>query len=153
MTKRGIYITTGFSVLSIIGIFIAANRSRKKKMIEEINKIIDTASQSEGNITDLAKNDAFNPNFYKKYYPKGKPGPTAKAVAKKIYDAIGTFSDNETEIVKIISQIKTKSHLSFAAAAFKKEYGKDLGAFIVEKVDKDNNLEQIQTHIKSIPDK
>lgn len=153
MTKRGIFITSGISVLSIVGIYIAVNRSRKNKMIAEINEIIDKGSQESGDVSDLAKSEAFDPNFFKKYFPNSKPGPTALAYAKKINAAIGPFSDNEEEIVKIFSQMKSKSIVSFTAAAFKKEYGKDLGNFIVEKVDKDNNLEQIQTHIKSIPNK
>lgn len=153
MTKRGIFITTGISILSITGIFIAANRSRKKKMIEEINEIIDKGRQESGDISDLAKNPAFDINFWKKYYPKSNmdKSENAKFFAKKIFDSVGALYDNEDEVVKTIAKVKSKSTISAISSAFTNLYGKSLGDFIVQEIDKGNNLQQIESHIKSLP--
>ncbi|KKS77437.1 MAG: hypothetical protein UV51_C0007G0035 [Candidatus Woesebacteria bacterium GW2011_GWC1_42_9] len=124
-------------------------------MVDDINKILDQGTQSTGTTTDIANDEAFDSNLWKKYYPDKNLDKSTNsiALAKMIKDAVGYFYDNEAEVVKLIVKFKTKALLSAVSAAFQRAYGEKMGDFIVEHIDQGNNLEQISNHVKSLPNK
>lgn len=152
MTKRGILIASGATILGGIGIYVVVNRANKKKMIDAINKVLDSDKGVTGTAEDVAEEDAFNPTFYKKI-PKAVilTAAAGDAMAKRLKDDIGTFTDDEEDIIKALTAIRTKAKLSFISERFQLKYGMRLGKFLTEHVDKGTNLQQIQSIVRSMP--
>lgn len=152
MKTRTIYIASGITIVVGTGIIILVRRNNNKKLIAQINKIIDSGTQATGTPKDIAADDAFNPNFFKtianaKIYNTA----SADAIAKRIYGDIGYVYDDETDIVSTIKSIPTKAKLSFVASRFLILYGESLGGFVTNHVDKGDNLTQIYNIVKTMP--
>ena len=156
MDKRKILIGTGLTIVGGVIIFAVVNKNRNKKLIAEINKILDSGSQATGTSADIAKDVGFNHLYHKQYALRNLKATiyttvAADKIAKRIYDDVGTVYDNEEDIVAAIKSIPTKTKLSFVSDRFLSVYGKNLGNFIVEHVDKEGNLQQIYKLVKAMP--
>lgn len=100
-------------------------------------------------ISGAEAKDYFSPSFLKKA-PLGAKvvlltQASANAKAKRIYDAIGIFTDNENEIVGAFNDLTTKSQVSFLAQAFKNLYKQDLLNFLRTKLDTQSQKEALTT--------
>jgi hypothetical protein len=98
--------------------------------------------------------DYFSPSFLKKA-PIGSKvvlltSASANAKAKRIYDAIGIFTDNENEIVGAFNDLTTKSQVSFLAQAFKNLYSQDLLNFLRTKLDTQAQKEALVSILKRL---
>jgi len=93
--------------------------------------------------------DYFSPSFIQKAPLGTKPilltSASANAKAKRIYNAIGVFSDNENEIVGAFNDLTTKSQVSFLAQAFKNLYAQDLLNFLRTYLDKESQKQALVT--------
>ena len=157
ITKQNIFLYGGSALIISVALYIAINSIRKKKLIKQLNEILDKGTQATGTSADIATDDAFDPNFYKNYQKKNNKmtlvsSEVANKMAKTIYDSIGNFYDDEPAIVSQIKTIGTKTKLSWVSDKFTTKYGKNLGSFIVEHVDRGDNLQQIQNIIKTMPE-
>ena len=93
--------------------------------------------------------DYFSPSFYK----TAPPGTmvnlmtvnNANIKSQNIYNAIGTFTDNEDQISGAFNNLSTKSQVSFLAENFKKNYGLDLLNFLKNKLDTTSQKETLTT--------
>ena len=151
ITRRQVLITGGLALVVTGVIVVVVTRRRNKELIKQINDILDKGTQATGTPEDIKNDDAFDPNFYKKNMGAIVSASAATTMAKKIHDAIGTFYDKETDVVSAITQIRTKTRLSFVSEIFLKKYGIGLGSFITERVDKGDNLKQIEKIVKNMP--
>ena len=78
-----------------------------------------------------AKNP-FSPAFYKSA-PSGAYLLTvsyASDLAKRIYDALGYFSDDEAAVTSVFRLMQSQSQVSFLCDIFQKKYGTDLIDFL-----------------------
>jgi hypothetical protein len=72
--------------------------------------------------------NAFSPTFYK----TGGSGTllltmaVKQNLAKRIYDALGVFSDDESAIFSVFRQLKSQSQVSYLAEYFGQKYKSDL---------------------------
>lgn len=74
----------------------------------------------------------WSPSFYKSA-PSGSwlpPRSTAEAMARQIYDSVGTFYDEPEEALAAIKQMKTQSGVSFLSDVFSQLYNADLYTFL-----------------------
>ena len=149
--KRKHYIGLGITLIATVGIYVAINRNRKKKLLGQINEILDKGTQTTGTTKDVKNDQAFSPTLYKTTGGAIPKKAKAESIAKKIHDSIGTFYDNETDIVAAIKSVPTKTQLSYIANIFLSKYGQGLGSFITKYVDKEDNLEQIQSIVNAMP--
>ena len=79
--------------------------------------------------TNLGNNqNAFSPVFYKSG-PAGTKLLTYSGsadLAKRIYEAMGNFTDDEAAVYSVFRMLKTKSQVSFLSERFASIYGVDL---------------------------
>lgn len=108
--------------------------------------------QTELNVQSLISTDAFNPNFFVQYKPAILlTGATAVQLCKDIYNAKGTFRDNENAVIAAIRVCKSKAMISFLAWTFYNLYKKDLIAFIASFFNQ-IQLKYLYDVIKPLPD-
>jgi hypothetical protein len=80
------------------------------------------------------KDNPFSPVFLRSI----KPGTKIKLIttinkqifAKKIYDALGYFTDDEAEVLGVFKNLKTQTQVSDLATYFQKTYNADLYQFL-----------------------
>jgi hypothetical protein len=82
--------------------------------------------------TSLNIKSAWSPLFWKNCGAGAKilTKTSADVLAKKLYDAFGYFSDDETAVYSVFRQLKTKSQNSFLVDRFRALYGLDLLEFM-----------------------
>lgn len=70
----------------------------------------------------------WNPNYWKQSqnYSYTIDEKTAEAYADKINDALGYFNDDESAIISVFHQLRTKANISFLAWVYNKKFSKDL---------------------------
>jgi hypothetical protein len=75
-------------------------------------------------------NSFWNPNYWKQtqQYTYAIDTPTAERYADQINDALGYFNDDESAIISVFHQLRTKANFSYLAYVFNNKYGKDLFA-------------------------
>ena len=95
-------------------------------------------SESDKNVDDFEKlpnaDNPFSPVFLRKI----KPGTKIKLItqankeiyAKKIYNALGYFTDNEAEVLGVFKNLKTQTQVSDLATYFQIKYNQDLFTFL-----------------------
>lgn len=98
--------------------------------------------------------DYFSPSFLKRA-PMGTKvvlltQASANAKSKRIYDAIGIFTDNENEIVGAFNDLSTKSQVAFLAQAFKNLYSQDLLNFLRTKLDTQGQKDALISILKRL---
>ena len=148
---RKTYIYIGLGSVVTVALYVVINNMRKKKILKKIDAILEKGTQQTGTAKDIKANSAFSPSFYKTSGGKKLTSRKVEEYAKTIYDAIGTFYDDENKIISLIQTIGTKTKMSQVSEKFAIIYGKGLGAFLVSHIDKGNNLGEIQTMIKQMP--
>lgn len=87
----------------------------------------------------IGASSPFNPNFYKSA-PAGAPlvtRATAESLARQMYDAIGTLTDDENAIYGALRTLKAKTQLSFVADVFAQKYNADLYQYLRRNLDDD----------------
>lgn len=75
----------------------------------------------------------FSPVYYKKFVGKTVHlfnGSTTTNLVKRLYDAMGYFSDNESEVFSVFSQMKYKTQVSWISDQFNRTYKLDLFNFL-----------------------
>jgi hypothetical protein len=110
-------------------------------------------------ITDNSSNP-FSPLFWK----KGGNGTQlltvsyASSLAKRIYDAMGYFTDDEAAVISVFRLLKTKSQVSWLSDIFQKQYKTDLFNFLRKGKGllpqaglNDNELSEIITIVQKLP--
>ena len=90
---------------------------------------------------NLGSNSPFSTQYYREKSKGGKSihlltAAAAPALAKKIYDAIGFFYDDVSEIMSAIKQCTYKTQISFLSEKFAAMYAKDLFDFLQDKLDR-----------------
>lgn len=105
-------------------------------------------------VASTENKDYFSPSFLKRA-PLGTKvvlltQASANAKAKRIYDAIGIFTDNENEIVGAFNDLSTKSQVAFLAQAFKNLYSKDLLNFLRTKLDTQSQKDALISILKRL---
>ena len=157
--NRNETIALGAGAASLAGLlFLGVRRAKAKAIVADLNKVL--VSNPTGNSTDIQTSKAFHPEYWKHAIQGGAKWKIytvaqAREMAKAIKNAVGQYGgtyDDEKEIVKQIAKMPSKAQISMVSFYFRDAYGSNLGSFIVQYVDKDNNLAQIQQHINSIPD-
>jgi len=123
---------TTYAMIAIVIIAIGVLYFRKKKKEQEFDLLMDAVndkSTATGTVSDLSSNTAFDENYWRKFGDFSKRnsfGGQEGSLTKRIYDAKGTFSDNETDVVSLFSGLKSKSQVSYLAWQFNMKYKKKL---------------------------
>ena len=168
-TKGKIIIASGIVLVAGITTAIIFSHFRKKKFLKEIyDKINDTSSEAgqQALLTEenqLLGSNAFDPNFWKKTsgtHPTPNlliPTKIARENATKIYNSIGSISDNEKAIINQFKKLRSKGQVSQVASAYQNppfNYG-DLGRDVTDALtgwtDDDTYITQLTTYISSLP--
>lgn len=74
------------------------------------------------------QNNPFSPQFYK-YAPAGTvllKSSVSEALAKRIYDALGVFTDDEAAIYSVFRSLKSQAQVSILSEKFEQKYKVDL---------------------------
>lgn len=88
------------------------------------------------NVSNTANvTNPFSPAFYKTITAQASGAllirvATAKDYAKRIYDAMGYFTDDEAAVVSVFRLLRTQSQVSFLSDVFQQTYGTDLIEFL-----------------------
>ena len=92
-------------------------------------------SQAEQQVINQ-QNAPNNKNPFSAIYWKTIPGAKlikrneTNALAKRIFDAMGYFSDDESAVFSVFTQLKTKTQVSWLADIFQQNYKMDLLDFL-----------------------
>ena len=154
MKRKNIIIAAGVTV-AITSTALIANRRRKKKMIEEIERKITGGIGETGTPKDIAKSQAFNPDYWRgKAAVATVPKKSKELYLKSIDDIHGAFGrlyDNEEKVVDTIKLFGSKAEISVLSYTYQAKYKKRLGDVIVDRVDKGDNLQRIHDYIVALP--
>jgi hypothetical protein len=168
-TKGKIIIASGLVLIVGITTAVVVSHYRKKRILKEIyDKINDTSSEAGQQAllneeNQLLGSNAFDPNFWKKTSGT-KPNPNllmpskmARDIATKIYNSVGSISDDEKAIINQFKKLKSKGQVSQVASAYQNSplnYG-DLGRDVTDALtgwtDDDTYITQLTTYISSLP--
>lgn len=77
-------------------------------------------------ITANAASDFFAPGYYKTVNQSLITGASAKAIAEKIFNADGFFTNDQDSLVAAFKSLSSKAQISQVSEQFKNEYGKDM---------------------------
>ena len=100
------------------------------KKVGIVNSANDQLVNNYSNIANAA--NPFSPIFWK----QGGAGTSlikvaaTEALAARIYDAMGYFTDDEAAVYSVFRTLKTQSQVSWLADIFQKKYGSDLFTFL-----------------------
>jgi hypothetical protein len=103
--------------------------------------------------------NAFSP-LYWKTIPNAKliTRNATNALAKRIFDAMGYFSDDESAVFSVFTQLKTKTQVSWLADIFQQNYRIDLLDFLKRGKGQlaqaglsDTELQQVLNIVNSLP--
>lgn len=110
--------------------------------------------QSSVENAELSK-DYWNPNYLKQagtgYNVYLMPEADMRLYSKRIYDAQGTFNDDEEAIYAVFRQMRYKTQVAFLAYWFNKLYKKDLYTFLRDGVFNKDELATLLTIINKLP--
>lgn len=89
----------------------------------------DRMIEAQGNLPN--NQNPFSPLFYQTAEARRNGAlllytSTADQLAKRIYDALGVFTDDESAIYSVFRQLKTQSQVSFLSDKFQQRYRVDL---------------------------
>lgn len=108
-----------FAILKPVTDKLGLTQTQKDKAEAELNE-------------EASNNSGWNPNFWKDYQKRTsqivmlKRDAATTAIAKKIYDAWGLFSDNDQAINSAIRQLRSQVQLSQVVAKYAELYNQDL---------------------------
>jgi hypothetical protein len=103
-----------------------------RPLFEKLGLARSQAEQQLINQQNLPNNkNAFSP-LYWKTIPNAKliTRNATNALAKRIFDAMGYFSDDESAVFSVFTQLKTKTQVSWLADIFQQNYRIDLLDFL-----------------------
>lgn len=115
-------------VIGVIIIFLVYKVA--KSMLQKLNLVADEKDEAAASLVE-DKGNIFSPNYW-----KGKKGAkilttnVARDMSKRIYNAAGTFNDNEEAVYGVFRQLTYKTQLSWLSYMFYKQYGEDLLQYI-----------------------
>ena len=156
------------SIVVVIGTvaYIVFNKEKKKKILEEINKSLETGTGAYGGSEDLQTSQAFDPKYVV------SSGSTnlltelqALRYAKEINDNLGGtgvfagLGSNGSKVVNVFKQLKNQAQAAQIAKEFSTTYKKDMYNSIkaidntVLGIGSSNYMKQIQQIINSLPAK
>lgn len=110
--------------------------------------------QSQTENAEVSK-DYWNPNYLKQagtgYNVYLMTEENMRTYAKRIYDAKGTFNDDEESIFAVFRLMKYKTQIAFLAFWFNKLYQKDLYTFLRDGVFNKDELATLLTITSKLP--
>ena len=121
-----------------------------KKIGQSLNLVADEKDEAAASLVE-DKGNIFSPNYW-----KGKKGAkilttnVARDMSKRIYNAAGTFNDNEEAVYGVFRQLTYKTQLSWLSYMFYKQYGEDLLQYITNFMNADElaTVKQITSKLK-----
>jgi hypothetical protein len=103
-----------------------------KPILEKLGLQTSQAQQTINNQAQVQnQKNPFSPIFW-----KSTPNPilltknSTIALAKRIYDAMGYFSDDESEVYSVFNQMKYQTQVSWLADIFQQQYKQDMYDFL-----------------------
>lgn len=119
LINAGIVLLAYFGVIKPILNKLGVTKSATDRLIEDKNKLPNNKNP-------------FSPDFYK-YAPNGSKlikSADATNLSKRIYDALGVFSDDEAAIYSVFRQLKSQRQVSILADKFQQIYKTDLLTYL-----------------------
>lgn len=128
---RNKYVPYAMIAIVIIGVgYLYYRKKSKEQEFDLLMTAVNDKSTATGTVDDLKDNSAFNENYWRTFgadfAKRNSFGGKEGNIAKRIYDAKGTFSDNEKDVVSLFSTFKSKSQVSYIAWQFNTLYKKKL---------------------------
>lgn len=99
---------------------------------------------------------AFSPEFFQTAAAtKAKALILTKAtgdkLAKQLYNSHGFINDDESQMVDVFKQLKTKSQVSFLAHIFAYNYKTDMQTFLKNYFDEDDEYKAVLRYVNQLP--
>lgn len=118
-------------------------KAKEEKEIEQLKFIKDEVQ------TFKSKKEKYE-NFFQSV-PKNPTITLEKAreISDSINDTFGFFNDDETELIKIITSIKSADNLQFVAQEYQKQYGNNLGSVLNHELN-EMEFETVFNHITNL---
>jgi len=100
-----------------------------------------------------ATNSPFNPNYYKgKVGAKLMTKENAITLARKIDDAVGVFSDDESSVYAAFRQLTAKTQVSWLSEIFFQQFGEDLYGFLSDNFN-ESEMDTVNQIVNSMSEK
>lgn len=126
---------------------------------EQAAAAIKADSQAQS-MENLGSNSPFSTNYYREKSKNGTKSvhlltaAAQDALAKRIYNAIGFFTDDVDAIISAIKQCTYKTQISFMSEKFATLYAKDLFNFLQDKLDRTDQkiaFGKIVNYVNALP--
>lgn len=157
MSKINTEEAKAISILLVVVFLIILGVVFANKILEFLGLKEDKEDKKLNAAAATAENAGFLSSRFLNTAPKGAKLFTVKdgdTLAKRIYDAIGIFYDDEDEIKAVFNKCKTQSQAAWIARSFENRYKKDLNTFLTEKLDTEKQKAvyvSIVNQIKALP--
>jgi hypothetical protein len=131
-----------------------------RPLLEKLGLARSQAEQQVINQQNLPNNKNPFSSTYWKTIPNAKliTRNATNALAKRIFDAMGYFSDDESAVFSVFTQLKTKTQVSWLADIFQQNYKMDLLDFLKRGKGQlpqaglsDTELQQVLNIVNSLP--
>ncbi len=137
------FVKIAIVVVIVVAIYLYIRKTQKEKEFKLLMAAVNDKSTSTGTPADLATSNAFNENYWRQFSDFAKKHNFHEKegeYVKKIWDAKGTFSDNEDSVLSLFSGLKSKSEVSWIAFQFNGVKKRKLYDYLESFMDKGNMI-------------